>query len=110
MQELVITLGTTRKQLNECLLFYKHSGRQLAQAEMDYKIAYRKEFLRLHEIDKVAWTACDGLSRGDEVVAKLRFERDLRKSDYACCYEKILQLKIELRIIENEIDAIRKGI
>ena len=109
MQDLQIEMSATRKQLNECLIFYKQNGRTLADAEMKYNIARRKEFLRLHISDGVAWTACSDLAKGDEEVAKLRFERDLRKSDYECCLEKILQLKIELRIIENEMNAERRG-
>ena len=106
----MIEMSGIRKQLNECLLFYKNCGRQLADAEKKYKIAMRKEFLRLHMVDKVAWTACSELCKGDEVVAELRFTRDIRKSDYECCFEKILQLKIELRITENEMMNERKGL
>lgn len=109
MQDLQIAMSETRKQLNECLIFYKNNGRKLAEAEQNYKIALRKEVFRLHVEDKVAWTACQDLAKGDETVAKLRMERDIRKSDYECCYEKILQLKVELRILENEIGAERQG-
>ncbi|MCM8710524.1 hypothetical protein M2651_05725 [Clostridium sp. SYSU_GA19001] len=110
MQDLTNEINTARKQLNECLVFYKNTGRQLAEAEMKYRIALRKEFLRLHLEDGVAWTACSELARGQEEVAQLRFRRDVKKSDYECCYEKILQLKTELRILENEIEAERKGL
>jgi hypothetical protein len=110
MQDLMIELKQTRKLLNDCLTFYKNNGRQLADAEKNYRIALRKEFLRLHLEDRVAWTACGELARGEEEVANLRFTRDIRKSDYECCYEKILVLKSELRIIENEIGAERKGL
>jgi len=110
MQDLIIELSQTRKLINECLIFYKNVGRQLAEAEMKYRIALRKEFLRLKLENGVAWTACADLARGDETVAKLRFERDIRKSDYQVCLEKILVLKSELRILENEINAERKGL
>jgi hypothetical protein len=108
-QDLMQTLSATRRQLNECLIFYKNVGRKLAEAERLYKIAYRKEVFRLHIEDGVAWTACEGLAKGDETVAKLRMERDIRKSDYDSTYEKILALKAELRIIENEISFERRG-
>lgn len=108
-QDLMEAMSATRKQLNECLIFYKNNGRKLAEAEMKYRIAYRKEIFRLHEVDGVAWTACADLAKGDEEVAKLRFERDVRKSDYESCYERILQLKTEIRILENEINAERQG-
>jgi hypothetical protein len=110
VQDLIIEMSKARKELNECLLFYKNNGRKLAESEMKYRIALRKEFLRLHIEDKVAWTACGELARGEESVAKLRLERDIRKSDYDVTYEKILQLKTEIRILENEIGAERKGL
>lgn len=110
MQELHIERASIRKQLNECLLFYKNCGRNLAAAERDYKVANRKEFLRLHIEDKVAWTACGELSKGCQEVADLRFTRDIRKSDYDCTLEKILVLKTELRIVENDMNAERQGV
>ena len=106
MQDLVNALNETRKQLNECLLYYKKSGRLLAEAERQYRIAFRQEVFRLHTLEGVAWTACSDLAKGDETVARLRFERDV-KSDYECCYEKILQLKIELRILKMR--SMQKG-
>lgn len=110
MQDLINEMSSIRKQLNECLIFYKNCGRKLAEAEMKYKVALRKEILKLHVEDKVAWTACSELARGEEEVARLRLERDIRKSDYECTYEKILQLKTEIRILEGEINAERQGI
>ena len=109
MQDLQNAMSETRRSLNECLIFYKNNGRKLAEAEQKYRIAYRKEVFRLHLMDGVAWTACSDLAKGDEEVAKLRLERDIRKSDYDSCYERILQLKVELRILENEMDAERRG-
>ena len=109
MQDLQQAMSDARKQLNECLIFYKNNGRKLAEAEMKYRIALRKEVFRLHEEEGVAWTACSELARGNDEVAKLRFERDVRKSDYEVCYEKIMQLRTEIRIIENEISAERQG-
>lgn len=108
-QDLYIAMSETRKLLSKCLDFYKVGGRKLAEAEMKYRIAYRKEILRLHEEDNVAWTVCDDLAKGDEHVATLRFNRDVAKSDYESCKEKILQLKTEIRIIEGEIEAERRG-
>jgi len=110
MQDLVIEMSQIRKQLNECLVFYKNCGRVLAAAERDYRIKLRVEFLRLHMVDGVAWTACSELARGDVEVAELRFTRDLRKSDYECTLEKILVLKSELRIVENDMNNERKGL
>lgn len=109
MQDISKAMQETRTQLIDCVDAYKVVGRQLATAERDYKIALRQEILRLHMADGVAWTSCTELAHGEEKVADLRYKRDLRKSDYAVCYEKILQLKLELKILEGEAMAIRHG-
>ena len=110
MQDLQIERAAIRKTLNECLLFYRNCGRSLAGAERDFRVSLRKEFLRLHIEDNVAWTACEGLAKGDKDVADLRFTRDIRKSDYQVTYEKILVLKSELKIVEGDMFAERQGV
>ncbi len=109
MQDLINQRTELIKQLNTAVNFYQNTGHQLAKAEMDYRIANRQEILRLHVQDGVAWTSCESLSKGDENVAKLRLTRDIRKSDYECGYEKILQIKTEIRILEGQIEAERNG-
>lgn len=87
----------------------KVTGRQLAQATKNYKIALRKEILRLRTEEGVAWTACYDLALGEDEVAQLRFIRDIRQSDYDVCLEKINQLKLEIRLLEKEIEMDWKG-
>ena len=82
-------------------------GKKLAECERDYKIAYRKEVLRLVHDKKCAWTAAITLAQGDTDafnVAELRFNRDIAKSPYNVSTEKINGLKLSLRIIESEIE------
>ena len=116
MQDLILELRQARNQLAECITAYKHVGRQLAESERKYRISLRKEILRLKvdgpeekDAGPVAWTVCGDIARGHDEVAKLRFERDIRKADYDVCYEKILQLKTEIRLIEGEMSAVRRG-
>ena len=82
-----------------------HEGhwQTISASDKDYKIALRKEILRLRVEDGVAWTACYDLALGDEEVAELRFKRDIRQSDYDVCIEKINSLKLEIRLLEGEI-------
>ena len=102
-QDLVKALREQRLQLIDCVTAMKQTGRLLAQAEYDYRIGYRKEVFRLHEVDKTAWTSTADLAKGDETVAKKRFKRDCYKSDYQCFLEKLNCIKIEIRLLENEI-------
>lgn len=102
-QDLVNALREQRKLLIDTVQAMKVTGRYLAQATKDYKIALRKEILRLHTSDGVAWTACYDLALGEDTVAELRFKRDIRQSDYDVCIEKINSVKLEIRLLEGEI-------
>ncbi|MCX8129755.1 MAG: hypothetical protein N3I35_06615 [Clostridia bacterium] len=102
-QDLLLALRQQRTLLIDCVDAMKVVGRMLAQATRDYKVALRKEILRLHVEDKVAWTACYDLALGEEKVAELRFNRDIKQSDYDVCQEKIAQIKLEIKILEGEI-------
>ena len=102
-QDLIKAMRDQRLQLIDCVNAMKQTGRLLAQAEYEYKTSYRKEVFRLHEEDKTAWTSTTDLAKGDEAVAKKRFKRDCYKSDYQCFLEKLNCIKIEIRLLENEI-------
>lgn len=102
-QDLVNAMREQRTLLIDCVNAMKVLGRKLAEAEYKYRIAYRQEIFRLHEEDGTAWTACGELARGDENVANLRFKRDVYKSDYDTALEKILAVKIEIRLLEGEM-------
>lgn len=102
-QDLINALREQRRLLIDTVQAMKVIGRQLAQATKEYKIALRKEILRLHVSDGVAWTACYDLALGEDTVAELRFKRDIRQSDYDVCIEKINSVKLEIRLLEGEI-------
>lgn len=108
-QDLVLAIRKQRALLIDSVDAMKVIGRMLAQATKDYKIALRKEILRLHVADKVAWTACYELSLGEDNVADLRFKRDIKQSDYDVCVEKINAVKLEIRLLEKEIEQEWKG-
>jgi hypothetical protein len=110
MQELMVKRETIVKNLNECITNYKNEGRNFAKARYLYTVAWKQETLRLHLEDKVAWSSCNELAKGDETVANLRFLKDVRESDRNVAYEKILVLKFELRLIEGDMAAIRQGV
>ena len=103
-QDLVLVLREQRALLIDSVNAMKVIGRLLAQATKDYKIALRKEILHLHVADKVAWTACYELALGEDIVADLRFKRDIKQSDYDVCIEKINAVKLEIRLLEKEIE------
>ena len=89
--------------LDKSYSFMWKTGRHWATAEHHYKVANKVEVFRLHEEDKVAWTACQTIAHGAEVVADLRLQRDLAKIEYEVAKEKMLGLKMKARILEGEI-------
>ena len=77
-------------------------GRELAEAERDYKICLRQEALRLRSggeaigmIDKTVY--------GIPEVAELRFKRDVAKTMYQTAQESINTLKLKIRILDAQI-------
>jgi hypothetical protein len=104
-QDLILALREQRALLIDTVNAMKVIGRLLAQSTKEYKVALRKEILRLHIDENVAWTACYDLALGHDIVSELRFKRDIKKSDYDVCIEKIAQIKLEMRILEGEIKA-----
>lgn len=101
--DLTQSLRQQRILLIDCVQAMKDTGRKLAQAEYKYKVSLRQEILRLHIEDSVAWTSCYTLAQGEEMVSKLRLDRDIKKSDYDVCREKINACKLEIRLLEEEI-------
>lgn len=96
-----------------CNSVYKWSdyGLELAAHEKKYRMAYTAETFQLHEDShlKVAWTAAVEMAKGDETVAELRYLRDCAEVRYKAEEERICFLKIETRILENELKNIQYG-
>jgi len=108
-QSLVSSLAKTRRNLFESVEKWRNYGIVLATNERNYRRAYAKMILRLHEEKHVAWTAAIDLAKGMDSVEGVRFERDVAKVQYAAESERINILKIEARILENEIKLGMQG-
>lgn len=102
-QDLVNALREQRTLLIDTVNAMKHTGRKLAEAEKNYRIALHKEIL-LQRTNKVPVTIISDICRGKEDIADLKFIRDIRQSDYDVCSEKIHQIKLEIRLLEKEIE------
>ena len=119
MQDLLQELTEKRKMLDDCIDSKKKLGRKLARAEFDYKVARSKMIAHLNivgleteegNMKPLAITTCEGMSQGIEPVSSLRLERDMAKFDYDVLQEKIWQSKIEINIIQSQMEAERKGL
>lgn len=55
----------------------RDATRNRAEKERAYRVALAERILTAHGDEGVAWSACQDIARGDENVARLRYERDV---------------------------------
>lgn len=108
MQDLIIEIQELRKELNSAIEVLKRRGQEKAEKERNYRVALSKKILLLRD-EKVPVTIINDLARGDEEIAKLKFERDVAETLYETALQKIYAIKIELGIVQNQMEAERKG-
>lgn len=107
-QDLMQALREQRTLLIDTVRAMKHVGRQKAKAEN----AYRKELCKkiLIERDKgTPVTIISDVCRGDEKIADLKMERDIKETDYEVCDHMINAVKLEIRLLEKEIEQDWRG-
>lgn len=102
MSDLYEELDTKKKQLDASIRQLRKNGTEYAEAERDYKILLRTECLKLRDegmaIGMISLT-CYGIPS----VAEARFRRDIAKTVYEANQEAINSLKLQLRLIESQI-------
>lgn len=109
MQSLIVEVGELRKQLNEGVKELQKAGYGKAKSEYEYRVALSKEILIQRE-DKIPVTIINDIVKGKEEIAKLKFQRDYHDTLYDAAREKIQATKLELRIIDNQLNAERRGV
>ena len=91
------------KQLAKSVLDLRENGTQYAKAERDYKILLRQECLKLRD-EGMAIGMIDKTCYGIPSVAEARYLRDVAKTVYEANQEAINSLKLQLRLIESQIN------
>lgn len=81
----------------------KKYGRELAQAEHDYKVCLRSEALKLRASENMPVTLIQQTVYGVPEVADLRFKRDVAATMYKAAQESINTLKLKIRILDSQI-------
>lgn len=74
----------------------KTLGIKKAEAERNYRIAVAKKEVQLRKIDKYPANLVYDIARGDEIVSKLRLNRDISTIDYDVCKEALKNIRLEL--------------
>ena len=100
--DLWIELDQKRKLLDKAINDLANNGYDLASKERDYKIAINKKALELRAEDTPV-TLISTIIYGYEEIAALRFERDTAQVKYNANNEYINTLKLQLRILENQL-------
>jgi len=91
------------KELDISIKNLRISGTEYAQAEKDYKIKLREECLKLRD-EKMAIGMIDKTCYGIPAIAQLRFLRDVKETVYKANQEAINSIKLQMRIIESQLD------
>lgn len=90
------------KELEVSIKQLRTSGTNYAQAEKDYKILLRVEALKLRD-EGMAIGMIDKTCYGIPSVAEARFKRDVSEAVYKANLEAINSIKLQMRLIENQI-------
>lgn len=101
--DLLNELNQKLKELDISVKQLRVSGSSYAQAERDYKVKLREECLKLRD-DGMAIGMIDKTCYGIPSVAELRFKRDIAETIYKANLESINSIKLQIRILENQID------
>lgn len=101
--DLFIELEQKRQMLDKSIKELRKSGTNLAQSEKEYKILLRTECLKLRS-EGMPIGMIDKTCYGIPSVAEARFKRDVADTIYKANLEAINSIKLEIRIIQNQID------
>ena len=101
--DLINEIQNLTKQLSNSLKQLRTNGIKLAEAEKEYKIAVNKKALLLRSEDMPV-TLINQVIYGYEDIAQLRFLRDSAEVVYKANLEAIMTIKLQIRIIENQIE------
>lgn len=89
-------------QLDTAVKQLRKTGTAYAEAEREYKILLRIEALRLRD-EGMAIGMIDKTVYGIPAVAAKRFERDCAEAVYKANQESINSIKLQMRLIEGQI-------
>lgn len=90
------------RQLETSVRTLRKSGTDYAEAEKEYKILLRSECLKARD-EGMAIGLIDKTCYGIPSVAEARFRRDVAEAVYKANMEAINSIKLQLRLIENQI-------
>ena len=91
------------KQLEYSVKQLRSLGTAYAAAERDYKVLLRQEVLKMRDAGQ-AVGIIDLTCYGIPSVAEARFKRDAAETVYEACKEAINSLKLQIRILSEQLE------
>lgn len=101
--ELIQELQQKDRELSASIRQLRISGTAKAEAEKEYKIKLREEALKLRT-EGMPISLINQIVYGVPVVAELRLKRDIADTVYQANLEAINSTKLQMRVIENQIE------
>ena len=103
MVELIQEIGAKSSMLDAAVKQLGVRGKAYAQAERDYKVALAKKIMQEREKGTPV-TIMSDICKGDNEIARLRFERDCAEVVYKSAMEAIQSIKLQIRILDAQIE------
>ena len=89
--------------LDNSIKMLRKTGSEYAKAYTDYRVALAKELLILKN-EGYAITLAGDIARGKPEIAHLKFEEISKEAIYKANMESINALKLEIKILQSQID------
>lgn len=102
-QDLMLELQEKLRLLDAALATYGTRGRAYAEAERDYRVELRKLILT-ERVNKTPTSIIGDVCRGDPTIAEMKFQRDVAEATYKSAIEAINIYKLQIRVLENQIE------
>lgn len=102
-QDLFIDMQEKIKLLDLALNQLGKRGGSYAQCEQAYRIALAKQIL-IERDHGVPVTIISDICRGNQAIAKLKFDRDVSEVNYKAAMEAINIYKIQIKMLGEQID------
>lgn len=100
--DLITELNLKTKQLDKAILDLRQNGTAYAEAEKNYKMLLRTECLKLRD-EGMAIGMIDKTCFGIPSVAEARYKRDVCEAIYKANQEAINSIKLQMRLIGEQI-------
>ena len=102
MQDLMTELNRMKDELHKSMKQLRQHGEELAEKEHDYQVIKAQTWLTLKESGCTS-TELANTIKGQPRVAEAMLERDIAKSMYEANQEHINVVKLEMKVLENQI-------